>query len=403
MTRILYIGSGTPWTGGAGYLVRQAFFLHALIKVADLHLVMFDAPLGAPMPPFPCGLTFLPSPQRKNSSKLAMLYDDIFSADPRMIRGYDRDAPRQAVAALHPEEFDAVFAFRTDFAYFAGVLDHPRLILDIDDVEHIRWQRRLRATLGHDGDWRTRRDLLKLRRFEFDAVFNAKLSLVCQENDSDGWPAVPRVVPNTVEVLPEPSRRVSSPRLMFVGNCAGGAASANVDAVLYFLSKIWPRILYDMPSAELQVIGATNPAVQRAAAESSRVQLAGFLPDLVDAYAQAAISIAPIRFGTGTRIKILEAFAHACPVVSTVLGAEGIAAIPGRDIELAYDDIEFSSHCVRLLEDTQSRERIGQGGHALARRLYDRASQHARVIQLLEDFLQMHVPGASSFIQGAIT
>jgi glycosyltransferase involved in cell wall biosynthesis len=390
MTRILYIGSGTPWVGGAGYLVRQSLFLRALAEVADeLHLAMFDAG-NAERPPFAASLTRLPMPGRSRRSRLMALVDDRFSREPRMMRGYNLQPSHAAVAALHPADFDAVFAFRIDFAYFAGVLNHPRLILDIDDPEHVRQYRRIRATTGGEGDHRTQRDLLKLRQFEHNAVAQAKLAFVCQSNDSQGWPIAPLVVPNCVDVPPNPPRRVTARRIIFVGNCTGGANSPNVDAVQYFLAKIWPKILSHVPDAEFRIIGATSDAVQQLAAKSQQVQLAGFVSDLSAEYAEAAISIAPIRFGTGTRIKILEAFAHACPVVSTLPGADGIAAIPGREIELTASPGDLVSRCIHLLKDADLRERIGQGGHALARRLYDSAAQHPRIVALVRDFLATH-------------
>jgi len=390
MTRILYIGSGIPWKGGAGYLVRQSLFLRALSHAADeLHLAIFDAD-GAERPAFAASLTHLPMPPRTRSSRLSSLFEDRFSPQPRMMRGYNLQASHAAVAALHPEQFDAVFAFRIDFAYFAGVLNHPRLILDIDDPEHVRQYRRIRATTGGEGDHRTQRDLLKLRHFEHDAVAHAKLAFVCQANDSQGWPTEPLVVPNCVDVLPNPPRRATSRRIIFVGNCTGSANSPNVDAVQYFFAKIWPKILSHVPDAEFRIVGATSDTVAQMAAKSERVQLAGFVSDLSAEYAEAAISVAPIRFGTGTRIKILEAFAHACPVVSSLPGAEGIAAVPGREIELAAGAGDLVSRCIDLLRDAELRERIGQGGHALARRLYDSAAQHPRIVALLRDFLETH-------------
>jgi glycosyltransferase involved in cell wall biosynthesis len=158
-----------------------------------------------------------------------------------------------------------------------------------------------------------------------------------------------------------------------------------------------------VPDAEFRIIGATSEAVQQAAAKSERVQLAGFVSDLSAEYAQAAISVAPIRFGTGTRIKILEAFAHACPVVSTLPGAEGIAAVPGREIELAASPGDLVSRCIYLLRDADLRERIGQGGYALARRLYDSAAQHPRIVRLLREFLATHTAPAAKARAAATT
>src|SRR5471032_2296141 len=99
MPRVLFIGSGTPWSGGAGYLVRQNLFLRALSEVAELHLGMFDCS-GADRPGFGCELTPLPMPKRGDASEVKRIIDDVFGDVPRMVRGYDMRAARGAVELL---------------------------------------------------------------------------------------------------------------------------------------------------------------------------------------------------------------------------------------------------------------------------------------------------------------
>jgi len=385
MTRVLYIGAGTPWAGGAGYLLRQNLFLRALAEVAKLHLGMFDADGNAPAP-FPCDFTSLPMPRRTTASKTKLLIDDLLCSDPRMIRGYDLRESRRTVAALRPEQFDAVFAFRIDFAHFAGVLGQPRLILDIDDPEHIRWRRRIAATTGTAGDWRTRQDIEKLKRFEHAAAAGAKISIVCQDGDRQGWPTTPIVVPNCVEIVENPVRKPARPRLLFVGNFVGGDGSPNGDAALFFLRDIWPAVVKAVPDAEFQIVGRTSPTVQQFAAGKPNVVLSGFVDDLADVYAQATSAVAPIRFGTGTRIKILEAFAHACPVVATPIGAEGIDAVDRTEILLADGAQSFADRCVELLTNADLAQKLGRGGYDLAVRRYDRRVEHQRIVQMLRKF-----------------
>jgi hypothetical protein len=385
MARILYIGSGNPWQGGAGFLVRQNLFLQAMGTSVELHLAMFNCQPG-PVPDFVRALTPLAMPTKARASRFKTLTGDWFDPMPRMLRGYDMTVPRRQVTHLRPQEFDAVFAFRIDFAHFAGVLNHPRLILDIDDPEHIRGHRRLMA-LGGAVDARTMRDLEKLRRFERQAVAGAKLAFVCQANDQIGWERRPEVVPNCVQVPADPPRRVTRPIVLFVGNCAGGVTSPNVDAVRYFISDIWPGILTTVPDAEFHIVGAVSDSVRQPAQAAPKVVLRGFVDDLSAVYAEASLSVAPIRFGTGTRIKILEAFAHACPVVSTLAGAEGIDGVPGRELELAAAAGDFAEHTIRLLKDTDLNQRIGRGGHALALREYDAAVQQRRLVDRINEFL----------------
>ena len=297
------------------------------------------------------------------------------------------EPPRKAVAALQPERFEAVFSYRIDFGHFAGVLDHPRLMLDIDDPEHLRWQKRILATTGGAGDWRTRLDLKKLRRFEHAAAAKAKISFVCQVNDAKGWPIEPVVVPNCVDVVENPRRRDAGPMLVFVGNTTGGEQSPNADALRFFLRDIWPRIHQAVPASRLVIAGDSNVAIRAMAGSMKNIEFLGFVGDLSEIYAEASISVAPIRFGTGTRIKILDAFAHACPVVSTPIGAEGIDAIAGREIELADNAKDFAARCIHLLNHAPEREHMGRAGHALARRLYDRKLQNTRLVKLLGNFL----------------
>jgi glycosyltransferase involved in cell wall biosynthesis len=370
--------------GGAGYLVRQSLFLGALSEIAELQLAMFDLKAGA-VPEYAPKITSLAIPKKAAGGRLKRIWDDAIDPMPRMLRGYDLTDVHRQVAALEPGKFDAVFAFRIDFAHFAGVLNHPRLILDIDDPEHIRGYRRLQALGG--GDRRTLADLEKLKMFERRAVAGAKLAFVCQENDQAGWDRSPEVVPNCVRVIANPTRKVSRPIVLFVGNCAGGITSPNVDAVRYFLSDIWPKVLAKIPEAEFHIVGAASEAVKQPAAAAPRVVLRGFVDDLAEVYAESSLSVAPIRFGTGTRVKILEAFAHGCPVVSTLAGAEGIDAVPGREIELAAGAEDFANWTAALLQDRELNGRIGSGGHALALREYDSVVQRQKLVERLREAL----------------
>jgi glycosyltransferase involved in cell wall biosynthesis len=385
MARLLYVGSGNPWQGGAGYLVRQNLFLSALGQVAELHLALFDYKSGA-VPAYVKSVNALAKPTRKPGSKISNLLADVTDPLPRMLRGYDLSEPHRQVRALSPDSFDAVFSFRIDFGFFAGVLDHPRLILDIDDPEHLRGLRRVQ-TLGGSGDRRTVRDLEKLRQFERAAVAKAKLAFVCQENDRMGWEAPPEVVPNCVQIQENHRRNVNKPIVLFVGNCAGGPATPNVDAIRFFLADIWPTILAAVPDAEFHLVGTASDTVRQSALNVPRVHLRGFVDDLADLYAEAAVSIAPIRFGTGTRIKILEAFAHACPVVSTLAGAEGIQAVPGREIELAVAADDFAAQAISLLRNPTTAEAIGRGGYELALREYNASVQQQKLTARFKQFL----------------
>jgi glycosyltransferase involved in cell wall biosynthesis len=383
--RLLYIGSGSPWLGGAGYLVRQNLFLHALAEVAELDLAMFDS-RPERVPPFVRKLVPLPPLVRTKPGRIGRLWADFTSPVPRAFRNVDTTGAREIVASLKPEAYDAVFAFRIDFAHFAGVLGTPRLLLDIDDPEHKRWRRRLSVT--NQVDARTRRDVDRLEAFEKAAVATATVSFVCQAADAVGWTVPPEVVPNCVDVIPDPARTVEKPIVLFVGNCAGTDVSPNVDAVIWFLSDVWPLVLKAEPAAEFRLVGAAGDAARRAVDRAPRATVVGFVDDLAAEYSSAAVAVAPIRFGTGTRIKILDAFAHACPVVSTLPGAEGIDAVPGREIELGVGPDDFAARTIDLLRDRIRAESVGRGGHVLVTARYDRLTEQKKLAVRMSELLQ---------------
>ena len=119
-----------------------------------------------------------------------------------------------------------------------------------------------------------------------------------------------------------PPRNATRPRLVFLGNFA--PASPNVDGLRWMLDEIWPIVRKAVPDCELQFIGRIGGELEARVRATPGAVAAGFVENLPAAMAQASVSIAPIRFGTGTRVKIIESFALGCPVVSTTLGAEGI-------------------------------------------------------------------------------
>ena len=139
----------------------------------------------------------------------------------------------------------------------------------------------------------------------------------------------------------------------------------NIDAVIHFVQEIWPRIAKANPEARCKIIGGRPPPSLQALA-GPRVELTGFVPDLRPHLAAAAAVVVPLRLGGGTRLKIVEAMAMGKAIVSTTLGAEGIAAVPGRDILIEDQPVAFADAVNRLLAEPSLAVRIGQSARRLA-------------------------------------
>jgi glycosyltransferase involved in cell wall biosynthesis len=143
----------------------------------------------------------------------------------------------------------------------------------------------------------------------------------------------------------------------------------NIDAMLFFLREILPRLKARHPELKFQIVGQHPPPAIVARAGDG-VELTGLVDDVRPYLARAAVVVAPIRIGGGTRFKILEAMAMGKAIVSTAIGAEGIEVRHGSDILLADEPDSFSEQVDRLLSDAGLRRAIGAAARSLIERRY---------------------------------
>jgi glycosyltransferase involved in cell wall biosynthesis len=133
----------------------------------------------------------------------------------------------------------------------------------------------------------------------------------------------------------------------------------NVDGVLYFVREVLPLIRRRRPDCSLAIVGRTPPPKVRELAERDpHIQVTGTVADIRPYLWGSAVSIVPLRIGGGTRLKIYEAMAARIPVVSTTIGAEGLAIHPPHDIRIADTPQDFADRCLELLADASERRRV---------------------------------------------
>jgi glycosyltransferase involved in cell wall biosynthesis len=139
-------------------------------------------------------------------------------------------------------------------------------------------------------------------------------------------------------------------------------------------------VLADEPTARLSVAGAGLPASVRARPLPEGVELLGEVEDLRTAYWSHRLLVAPLRAGSGTRLKILEAFAAGLPVVTTPLGAEGIEAADGIHLRLADGAQPTADAIVALLRDEGAGRRLAAAARRLVEERYDWRGSADRVV-----------------------
>jgi glycosyltransferase involved in cell wall biosynthesis len=179
------------------------------------------------------------------------------------------------------------------------------------------------------------------------------------------------VVPNGVDVGAHariPRTASDRPTILFTG---GLAYPPNAEGVRWFVAEVLPELRRILPRFRFVVVGKGAPASLSALAVPGEVELAGWVEDVRTELARADVSVAPLRVGGGTRIKILESMAAGVPVVATRVGAEGIDAKDGASIVLADEPAAMARSIADLVGDPARARRIGEAARELVAERYD--------------------------------
>jgi glycosyltransferase involved in cell wall biosynthesis len=197
------------------------------------------------------------------------------------------------------------------------------------------------------------------------------------------------VIPNGVDVdffRPGSPEHVVPGRVAFLGPTY---MFPNRDAVDFFLAAMWPLIRGHIPESTFHIIGK-NSVDEKARFESHPgVTCNGHVPDIRPHFAEAAVSIVPIRIGGGTRLKILDAWSMGKAVVSTSVGCEGLDTVDGRNILIRDEPTEFAAAVVDVLRDRHLRDSLGREARKTAEQRYAWRVVGRKLVSLYEDLLEV--------------
>jgi glycosyltransferase involved in cell wall biosynthesis len=224
-----------------------------------------------------------------------------------------------------------------------------------------------------------KREARIIRRVEGAACLNAHTVLAVSERDREAlWMAASQnatieVVPIGVDVerfLPVAATRCPQPfRLLSIGTMYW---PPNSDGVMWWLRDGYERLRATCPDVQYDIVGARPPRrLRRLAREHSGVTLHGYVADTSHFWVSAGALAVPLLAGGGTRVKILEAMAMGVPVVSTSLGAEGLAVRHGEHVLLADTPVEFAEACAAVLRDRALAQRLTERAYQLVLERYD--------------------------------
>lgn len=301
----------------------------------------------------------------------------LFSPVPYNISKYHAEEMSERIHQfLAQEDYDLVHLEHLHMAFYASTAreHHVPVVLRQQNVES---QITERLALGSSKLQRLYAHVQsgRMKRYEASACEQADLCLAITAADARSLLQLnPRirtaVVPAGVDLQYfAPVQDVSEEPFTIV-SVAALDWLPNVDSVLWFCDRIFPRVRQELPQARLLVVGKNPPASVRALARRENVVVTGFVEDIRQYIAQGSVVVVPMRMGGGIRVRILQAMAMGKPVVSTSLGAEGIDVTDREDILLADGEADFAQATVQLLREPALRRHIGANAHQLVERRY---------------------------------
>jgi polysaccharide biosynthesis protein PslH len=295
----------------------------------------------------------------------------VFQSAPFAVSKFTHSGTQRLITScLADKKFDvAVCDFLSASQNFPDNSPAP-VVLFQHNVETALWQR-LAATESNPVKRAAYRlEAGKMARYERAALHKFRHIIAVSENDRQQMlamdsPCPISIVPtgvDTEQYRVAPPSSSGPPKIIFLGSMDW---EPNIDAVLYFCRDIFPRVRARVPSAIFQIVGR-NPHTSVQRLSSGSVHVTGTVPSVAEYLRGATVVVVPLRIGGGTRLKIFEAMATGRAVVSTTIGAEGLAVENGRDLILADDAQQFAESIIRLLDDTALRHQYEQAAAHLA-------------------------------------
>ena len=376
----------SPWPADNGARIRAANIVRALSRVGQVDLFTIlsteeTRELGDPderaklaeEAVVRVGAATRPSSSYSLRRRLGWI---AVSSLPYEVDTRDYSAVRAAFATWAEKPYDLIWMEHAEsFVALEPLIDAP-CIVDLDDLEDHKIRARL-AARRHDwsrrswwGRWEpavlakhwgstmhSRLDIRRWERLQRRIASKVDAVTVCSSLDRERLGVRnAAVVANGYQATSSPLGKMGvgrPPTLLLAGALS---YTPNADAAQYFVRDILPRIREQVPDTRLRLVGRHDRRAEELRGEG--VTLTGYVNDIRAELAQADAVVVPMRFGGGTRIKVLEAFAHRIPVVSMSVGCEGLEVVGGRHVLISDDPGEFAADCVRLLTERPLRERL---------------------------------------------
>jgi len=188
------------------------------------------------------------------------------------------------------------------------------------------------------------------------------------------------VLKNGTEMSMVKRKEISGNNIMFLGNME---YQPNIDAVYYFVNKIFPLVKGDIPDAKFYIVGKNPESVKQFA--SSSIIVTGFVEDISEYFSKCKVFAAPLRLGSGIQNKVLEALQYEIPVVTTSIVNAGVEAEEKKEIIVADNSRDFADSVIDLLRDNKKRKTLSVNGKKFLKKNYSWSKIYAELDKIVKE------------------
>ena len=383
--RILLLTPQRPYPPHQGTTLRNFNLVKELSRRHTVCVLTFlepdqnpDAP--GPLPNLCQWVDTLPVPQRTTSLRLQQM---LTTRRPDMSWRLWAPAFTERLANhLNNEPFDVVQIEGIEMAPYLATIQaaqsRPQIIYDAHNAEWILQYRAFTADVKNPVRWIAAAyswvQWRRLRRYEANLMRHVDHTIAMSEPDKAALLDVDKnvpitVIPNGVDLAaygqfsgtPIPYDLVFTGKMDF---------RPNIDAVLWFGQQVLPLIQAQRPETTFAIVGQRPHPRLDVLKNIPGLTITGYVDDVKPYIAGAAVYVAPLRVGGGTRLKLMEAMAMGKAIVSTRVGAEGFPVTDQQELIFADEPEQFAKNVLALLENPVRQAELGQAGKSFAQANY---------------------------------
>lgn len=327
-------------------------------------------------------------------NKFKRLMNFISLKSDKIFLNYSKDLDEKLSLMLKKNKYDIIFIdslFLYKYIIKKNIdRSNCRIILDIHNVENEILYRTMKEARGIIVKIYSLMEHYNIKRFERFSIKDSDLSIVVSERDKKKYLEQINVSYDKICVIENGfncnvntsclNLDSNEKYLLFVGSLW---YRPNYDGLDWFIENVWDDMLKIYPNFKLKIIGKYRNEDKKI--EKKNIEYLGFVDDLSSFYNNCFASIVPLFIGSGTRLKILEAFSYRCPVISTDIGCEGLDVSNKEDILIANNKEEFIKS-IEILNNSEEQQKLVNNAYNLIKKKYDWSVIREKLKKTLADY-----------------